>query len=503
MGDIAVIILQYLIPNSTMAEFLKVHILVHEATHNNSPDAARAALALMDTYHTLHPQYMALLANINDSKFNHQWAMELEQQRPNTKDIMENSDSSSVDRETVFSQFKAGLHHAMILCDFHLAHFYLTRLEATAHFASHVTTLDAFNTNRYFEHLFYPLVTQLYGNMWFLNSSVSKDHSASYSTGSSSASGSHAAAAAAATASLLLAQAATGGTRNPSPPAAIEKKANAYFSRCQFLHPQVLLEDGDFRFYYLIKWTVAFMKFSQCRLLEYVSDFDTLQPHLSVLNDWGLFSQALLMYSVASIASKPFASLSLNSNEPLVDLFTVSDSETSIDFNLLTCMSHLAETDYAAAKAILSDSQTILSLNGSISFALPKQQQTRSSTNSNAPLEFWLALCLLIDQKAFLLIMSISEAIPRDKLLSLLGYRDCSPATADAVSNNLILVCSALCLGDLGVAYDVNSDMFTRRHVSPLEKIHRLQGSVDRLSRDVRAEASSAIISLLLMRSLP
>lgn len=446
-------------PQSTHHNLLMfLHSIVHRAVYENDAVLALEALEQMDTCRTLHPHYKILLQLVGgNEKYNSSWAARISQEAPRTKLLVEGNDNGDSDKEAVFEEFLLVFKYSLIGCDYQMAHFYISRLEAVAAFHSHVTTAEAFVANRYFEHLFYPLVTQLF-SLWFPRESAPASTS----------------------------------TKNPSSPAAIEKRAHSYFVRSAFLQDQPGVEQ-EFRYYYLIKWVLAFLKFTNCNMLEYAADFEALQPHLLLLSDFGFFQQALVMYSVASIATKPFVALTLSGNESLVDLYTGGEEHT-VEAEMFAAMGMLSRAEYGAAKLVFRNETILRGLQSYVGFALPHLSR-------KAPrVSFWNQLCGLVDQKAFLLILSFTQRILRQKLLQLLGYENASSQVRDQVSNNLVLVCSALALGEVGVSYDLQSDTFTRLELPDKEKT--LKRNVASLDHKVRANASSTMVNTLLMQRL-
>lgn len=460
-------------------DFLKVHFLAHRFSHNEAYNEenlvafAVEALNIMDRYKALHPSYPNFQAKLSETghpeaaRFLAEWAKKIESEAPKTSYLVELDEVQSTDKQQILDEFKQVFAVLVIQCDFRLVQFYLGKLDNIAIFPAQVTSAVAFSENRFFEHLFYQLVALIFGRIWFAESSTpKKDNEEPF-----------------------------GGPTGPRNVSSVEKKASNYHTRCGFLFRS--LEDKpeadvdamkpELEYHMLVQWLCALVKFTQGKFQAFSAEFDCLYEHISVLENLGVVSETMAMYAVTSIATKPFNQLSLNSNEALVDAYT-SVSGT-LEQDIFHVLSLLSNAEFAPAKAALFDQNLLRKLGASLAVFLPNSFE-----------DFLTRLCCLIDQKAFLLILSITKRIRREKLLSMLGYSPQNQTEFEDVSNRLLLLIAVLSLGESSIVYETQSDLFCYRQPSEAERTEILQAKVDELTHDVRAEASAAMLKAILIK---
>lgn len=82
----------------------------------------------------------------------------------------------------------------------------------------------------------------------------------------------------------------------------------------------------------------------------------------------------------------------------------------------------------------------------------------------------------------------------------MLGYSSENIATYNDVSNKLLLLISALNLGESKIVYEDATDLFLHKPLSDAERQDMLQNGVSQLVGDVRAEASATMLKSVLIR---
>lgn len=457
------------------AEFLTVHFLALRLgqsaafSQQELSEMALQALQVMDRYQALHPMYTSFQGCIagrpEAARFSADWVRKIEANHPNTSFLVEVDEAVSTDKQKVVDEFKQVFAVLVIQCDFRMVQFYLGKLENIAQFPGQVTSHQAFAENRFFEHLFYQTVALIFGHLWFEETNtLQQDTDEPYS-----------------------------GPSGPRNLASIELRCLNYHNRCLFLFksledkPEAVVESvqPELQYYLLVQWLCALAKFTQGKLLAFIAEFDRLYEHILVLETLGLQSEAMVMYAVACIASKPFKELNFNLNEALVDAFT--QLVGSLELGIFEVLILLANGEFHAAKVALGDQNLTNRLQACLGFALPEEKSS-----------FFERLCRLIDQKAFLLILSLTKRVTRAKLLALLGYAPGS-ADYDDASNKLLLLISVLSAGESKIVYESATDLFCYKPPTETGKLD-LQNSVNELSNEVRAEASASMLKSLLMR---
>lgn len=457
------------------AGFLKVHFLalkfsLPEAfSHEELSAIALEALQIMDHYQALHPMYTSFQEYVRDrpeaAQFTSDWARKIEGNHPNTSFLVEVDEAASTDKQKVVDEFKQILAVLVIQCDFRMVQFYLGKLENIVQFPGQVTSLQGFTENRFFEHLFYQTVALIFGHWWFeLAKKVKHESDEPYS-----------------------------GPSGPRNIASIEKRTHTYHTRCSFLFksledkPEAVVNSiqPELQYYNLVQWLCVLAKFTQGKFHLFIAEFDRLYGHILALECLDLESETLLMYAVASIATRPFKDLNFNLNEALVDAYT--EKAGSLELRVFDVLTLLSNGEFHAAKVSLSDEELLKRLHACLGFALPEEKES-----------FFERLCRLIDQKAFLLILSLTKRILREKLLAMLGYAPGS-AIYDDVSNKLLLLVSVLSAGESNIVYESATDLFCYKLSPDADKID-LQTSVEELTHEVRAEASASMLKSLLMK---
>ncbi|KAM9894326.1 hypothetical protein OXX79_008782 [Metschnikowia pulcherrima] len=459
---------------SPQLEFIRIHQLAHRLSHTNDQrekvDSAVSILTLMDEFKTLHPCYeqcysiLASQGHTLTTKYDETWACSV-LQREQQDLFMGDEYIGQAEKASFFENFVPQYRKLFIGCDFANLQNLLNKVSLSVQFLSQCSDISSFTENRYFEFQFYQMVAVLYGSMWF-SSYAKHDESISQNDEASP--------------SLKWAQ--------------IEKKCNKYHEKtCHFSknlderHPDVITGvKAEFRYYGLVKWLCAFAKLKEHRLVEFCEDFSALVENAEALKQIGLYTGAFLCYGVASIAAKPFKELDFRSHERVLDFYTANKSKGA-ELYAITRLLSLAK--FKDVKPLWQPSLT-MRLDADIAFCLPVK--TRGT--------FWDFLLSVVDFKAFLLIMSISECIPKDILLDKLGYKSAPESKRNAVANNLVMVISVLDLGKANVFYDESEATFY--HLAVDEKIRKLdlQDQIENLDHLANAEAAAAHMKTLLVR---
>lgn len=473
-------LLPYLLHNHPMdIDFLKVHFLAarferpEAFSQSELTDIASKALHIMDIYQSLHPAYPLLQAQLKAAchpdaeRFLSEWVRKVELNAPKTSYLVEMDDGLNSDKHKIVDEFKQVFAVLLIQCDFRMIQFYLAKLENIASFPLLVTNHEAFAENRYFEYLFYQLLAMIFGTRWFVESKSPRKET----------------------------EESLDGPAEPRTIQSIDKKNGNYYTRHAFLFksldekPEAVVKSlqPELDYYKLNKWLITLIKFTQGSFGAFVEEFERLQEHIQVLDSLGLVSEALCMYALASIATKPFNQLNMNLNEALVDAFTSDNG--GLENEVYEVLRILASGEFHAAKQAILDPSLLDKLYAHIGFALPEDKDT-----------FFERLCRLIDQKAFLLILSITKRILRQKILTMLGYSSENIAIYNDVSNKLLLLISALNLGESKIVYEDATDLFLHKPLSDAERQDMLQNGVSQLVGDVRAEASATMLKSVLIR---
>lgn len=449
-------------PGHTPLDFLEIHALHHKFSSEvfsiaERMDFAARALALMDKYRALHPrnaqftEFLRSNGHPDALKFGDEWAASIKH-APAPKSL-----SGEGGKLKTLDEFCNIFRSQFIRGDFASLYVSLGELISSIQLLNHCTKRSSFVKNRYFEIALYQIIATVYDQLWFPQG---RD---------------------------------VGSAETVLRWTQIEKKCDNYHARSQ----QILSGPGDdyddreahpeteLACYHLVKWFCAFAKFKENRWVEFAADFGTLQSHLHLLAEPNLQSEALVMYAIASIATVPFEDLSLAKNEALLALYTSPNTPESEAFRLLE---QLSCARFPEAKQLLAE-PLLAYLTAHVAFVFGK----------SSPAAFWEYLASLIDMKVFLLVLSFSSCIPRSKVLAKMGYHDAVPATRDSVSNQMVLLISALGLSSSGIYYNQQEDNFYHLPVSSSQREEELDEAIAEVDHRVRADAAAAQMKALLV----
>lgn len=461
--------------------YFRVHSLVHRAQGAILPNTERRlyaleAFAIMDQYQVLHPanaivyKILKETSQVNDpllEKYGPDWAASIRDHQISIRLDLQNETDTEMDKSEALVKLLDKYRLLFIQGDFQDLIYHVNKIALVSEVLVNCTDHEQFIENRFFEFMFYHLAAIVYGQLWFASFSVLEE----------------------------VAKVASG-------PAGIkswqqlEKSAVTYHSRKQFLLKSLSdkrreIIDGvneELKYFGLIRWLCAFAKFKGNQLVDYAADFDSLTDQLDLLDVIHMRQEAILMYQVANIASKPFCELVSCESESLLDLYSGA-SEVEQMMYLFLCK--LAEADFSGAKEIYSIAHQEL-LNAHIGYVLPRKLAGC----------FWKYMNVIVDLKVFLLIMSCALKIPRDRILDKMGYKSASKEQREDVSTSLVMMISALGLGRVNISYNQDQDLFQRVLVTDKQKHEQLIEDLDEIDHAVEAETVAQLIKTRLVEKI-
>lgn len=455
-------------------KFVEIHSLAHRFKYASDPETklqlAISCLEFMDHFQILHPIYVQCQLflraqnHASGSKYDCTWSSNIEQ-KGQQEIFLGDEYVGQAEKAEFFAKFIPQFQRLFIGCDFTNLQNLLNKVSLSVQFLNHCTDITLFTENGYFEFLFYQIIAVVHGLLWFPQLSTHDEQLHPNEETSPS---------------LKWAQ--------------IERKCESYSKKCRrFLenleenHPSVIEKvNNEFTFCTLVKWYCAFAKFQENRLTEYCTDFESLQSDIHLLESVYLKSEAILCYGIASIVAKPFKELDFCMNEQVLDFYT---SSALVEASLYDVLRQLSMAQFVKVKLIWH-SQLFSRLDSQISYTLPAKTKRT----------FWEYLTSIIDLKAFLLILSISESISRDKVLEKLGYGDATKLTRTVVSNTLVILISVLSLGEMNIFYHEAEDMFYNIPVDDRTREFELLEKIQDLDHAASAEAAAAHMKTLLIR---
>lgn len=451
-------------------DFLQIHALAHKFgyviaySRNERIDMALKALSIMDKYKAVHPKAGEFLSLLQESDtrtgtgYTQQWLADILAAVVVPEYLYEDDITSSPDKAVLFKEFVTLCQKKFIEGDFKMLSYYITRVSSMTQFVNHCTSADRFVENRYFEYLFYQIVNVVHGLLWGQSSSQLGTPQPEIN----------------AEEKLLL----------------IERKLTLYHGRSTYLlkslqeYPLQIANgvETEFEFYRLTKWYLAMVKFKTGQLVSFVEEFDALYTTFSSVGLLNMQSEVLIMYSIASMACKPFKELTFASNESLMDLYT---SGFGVQLSFYNVMYALAHADFTRTKSLLND-KLGNAANPVVSYMLPRDK-------------FWQYLIDIIDLKIFLLIMSVTSKIPRLVLVRRLGYSKCTEAEYSSISDKLIVLMSVLQLGKVNIAYDEENDVFCHSPLDDTTRLMRISHQVEQIDHSSRAKAAAQLLQGILV----
>lgn len=440
-------------------DFLQIHALVARFKAVPETSVALHALELMDRYHSVHPYAAQLMAHVRagsgeGARYTPEWASDIENAPGDDSAFRDDSGAAGKDKAALFAQFLPLFRALFVRADFHMLGYYINKLEYLAPFTAHPTDHNAFIQNRLFEFLFYQIVAHVYGQVWFGSVAPAEKKSAQD-----------------AQQPLLLAQ--------------TTARCDAYFKRCAWVRrsatekpvPIVQAVDTEFEYASLVRWYAVLLQFKDGDFSGFVAQFDNLELELEMLRKVHLHDEALLLYGLACIACKPFKLLGFSERDILLEQYNASQGTLVFVYQ---AMCELYRGEFGAAKNTLSRA-----MHRGTSYLLPQLSEL-----------FFPALSSVVDCKAFLLVMSVTRAIPRTKLLKYLGY----DFDAAETSHRLVVLVSVLGLGEQ-VGYDEARDVFFRVRAPRASRMHGLCEGVEEAAHLMEVESLAKMFTALVLHA--
>lgn len=447
------------------SKFFQIHQIAHKLESwkklqpSQATDLSLEALELMERYSALHPncsKIQAILTHYNHPKaeyYSPEWAADIKCE----KLLEPGFNLQGFDlRAELLSEFFALYRRLFIQADFHLLSYEVTKMVLSSQFKYMALDHDSFIENRYFEFSFYLLATHLYGQVWF-SSMSSQTESPSHQS-------------------------------QPRTLAQAKKKIDHYYSQNSYLwhtlrekstHVMALIAT-EFRYYDLSRWLLAFLDFKEAKFSKFIQEFSELSEKIDLLDELALSTPARVMYGLALIPCKSFKDLKESYGTELVDVYSETEAVESQIYGLLC---DLSLRDFATSRRFFK--KNTWEFEAELGFALPSKL-------------FWADLAHIVDLKAFLLILLVTDLISSHQMFELLGYTNEESPTK--VREQLRQMIFALDLGETGVIYDLLEDVFRRIDVEEEARIRGIQTSIDELDHNARAESLARLLRLLLIR---
>lgn len=425
---------------------------------------ALTALDIMDHVQAVHPKAEAFVQAVNEAqlntKYTEQWLSQLLDAVAVPEYLYEDDIASTPPKAELFAEFVSLGQKKFVEGDFKSLSEYIARTSNKAQFVNHCTSAENFINNRLFEFLFYQVVAKIYDRLWPLVVTGSRWGSLEHET-SVEESLQH-----------------------------LEKKLRNYYGKSTYLLksindlPLEIAQDveAEFEFYRLAEWYLVMAKFSGNHMAQFVQDFDRHYSTFSSVATLNLQSEMLIMYSIASMACKPFKELTVSPNEQLIEQYTEGRGIESSFFNVMYALAH---AEFTQAKSLMN-AKLIAEAESIVSYMLPQSN-------------FWRHLTDIIDLKVFLLIISVTSKIPRSVLVERMGYVDCSEAELDQISDKLLELMSVLQLGKVNITYNQEKDIFCHGPVDNETRYKHLSQQIDQIDRRTRADAAAHLLRGLLV----
>lgn len=441
-------------------DFLQIHALVARFKATPETSLALQALELMERYHSVHPFAAQMMAHVRTEcgpdrvRFTPVWASAIENSPPDDSFFREDAGATGKEKAELFAQFLPLFRALFVRADFHMLGYYMNKLEYLAPFSAHPTDHEAFVRNHFFEFLFYQIVAHVYGQVWF-GSAAPADKKSPQD----------------AQQPLLLSQ--------------ITARCDAYQTRCAWVRrsaeekpvPVAQGVAAEFDYSSLVRWFVTLLQFKEGDFSGFVAQFDTLESELPLLRKVHLLDEALVMYGLACMACKPFKLLGLRDRDILLEHYNSSQGDLALVYQ---AMCELSRSQFGKAKSTL-----MCAVHRGASYLLPHLSDL-----------FFPALVSVVDCKAFLLVMSVTRAIPRTKLLLYMGY----DSDATEISHRLVVLVSVLGLGEL-IGYDEERDIFFREQASRASRMHWLCEGVEEAAHLMEVESSAKMFTALILHA--
>lgn len=518
--------------NASSLSWLKIARLVHTiSTTVLSPERlislSKETLALMDTYKALHPYHTNLIRTLDTHNVPHTYDVDwivaitrssetLTEDFKNNLKELEANEYEPVKPSTTFSQVKNVFISLFVKGDYQGCVYFLEYYSSVVQFLLQPNDKAQLAQNHYLEFLFFQYVLKVYDTLWFppkspaTPSNDDKDELR-----------------------LFQRKVDLGGAQPQQQNDGskvfrgfdgIFKKATFYYTKNETLFNIAESEDpyfAELRYYGLLKWMKTLLLVKQNKLSDFLADFSALvvsdmssetpgEKLKLLVEDFDFKSETLLLVAIASILYRPFRELSFINNHKqkneaqkeqinniLVDFF-LGYPEGSVESAVYELLLGLSTLKFHASKKLLSNDEFILGLRGLVGYLIPTLNNPNSQEN-----EFFKFLLLTVDLKNFLLILSITRRISRQKVLHKLGYdEDTDARDLASISCKLILLISVLKLGELNIGYNVKEDFFYNYGPDERAKEGRLNMEIEAVKRNLESEAVANLMKGVLVERL-
>lgn len=454
-----------------IADYLQVSRLAHEfqvLSNSESHDfkkkaigSAIKALKIMERYGALHPDHKSMIgfASKESTLYDINWCDRVANKgdeivtvnSTNLYEALHLRHADKKDRAIVFSTVRALFASHMIQEDYSLAHKILG-MTSTLQFQSHPATLTELQENKFIEYNFYHYAYNLYSSILFPKSSEITEEPTS--TNSSS-------------------------HRTLSN---IFKKVTTYYERNAILLNHNT-KSTEYQYYIAILWLELLLLFKKGMFMDFISSFfsfmfnstETEDSYLLMDDAIELKSEVLVMLKIAVLITKPFKNQSLLNFQPSTDnnidnelFFELYDNQDLLEGVTHQIFKKLSTCDFELFRALFNSQQYATQLIGKIGYVFPGE--------GNVFLDY---LGNLIDFKEFILIMSMTKKIPKSELLSLMG---CDNAN---IIDKLLIFIASLKLGDYGIGYDMQDEIFFNNGRQPYD----IDSDLERLSNLIAGES--------------
>ncbi|KAI3406154.2 hypothetical protein KGF56_000996 [Candida oxycetoniae] len=453
-------------------------------------------LALMEQYQTLHPSYTTLLAylaaaeNVDITIYNSQWAMSIKQKAnvyiTNLLEEMKlifaktNSALKPEQAQELFVKVRKGVIIRIIQTEYQEALSLLDKFASIVEFSTQPKVRQQFLDNRFIEYLFLKYIGNLFSLIWF----PLDDNKYTIASGVYVKEGDK----------LLY------SSSSFKPMDRIYNQVLMYQKKNESLFEE---NDDETRYFWIIRFLRLSLFFKQFEFIEFYKEFLDLfilqkEPLQYLVSDTSLIKcNLLVMFGMVLIFVKPFNTLSLldNENDNLLELYY--EDPNKIEFKLYNqLMKPLSNGDFHQVKHVFEDTNLVHLLVSYLEYNFPIST-SKFSSNSSSFVDY---IKLIIDLKTFLSILSSTRAIPRLKMLSLMGYdlKKKNESELNEVSNHLIGVISALGLGQVGIGYLASEQVFYNNATSASNsqvELVSLQEDIDRISHNLQGDSLATLMT--------
>lgn len=454
--------IDYLNVNKLAYTFESLNSSNNDSLRQLAKEAARRALKIMNKYQSLHPSHKSMISYLSDdnTEFTPEWAISVNKENR----ILVNKYTDELhdclqgtDKEQIMEQLGNLAKIHTIQGNYQQIITTLNQFHSIIQFRSQPNDLNQFIQNRYIEFNFIQYTTTLYNLIWFPLNNESSSSAATSSLNSFKTINNY------------------------------FKKVTLYYSKNEMLI-NINNSNKEIQYYWLLNWLQLTVYFNQGKFDEFLIEFDTLINNdsslkpLDILNfdKVSLKTEILIMFKISIAITKPFKNLSLlnyeSSNNECFDtetLFELFNDNDTFEFTIHEIFLNLSESNFKRFKAKFSNDVFINKLVGVLGYTFPR----------NA-LSFIRFINNVVDFKNFLLIISITKRIPKSNLMTLLGYLN------DYNTNDLLLFISILNLGELGIGYDYDNDLFYNSGI----KDNNLNEQIANLENRVTGESIANLI---------